>query len=92
MKIDFEKYKEQLFTILLNHDYHNEFLEFIDLKSSEGHSKKEIYKLFLEFHGEIKVDPRTKGNEKSYNRLSDFMDGFTAWNTGFRILPNKHDM
>ncbi len=52
-------------------------------------SKKDIYEMFLDFHREIQVDSRTKNNEGVYDRLSDFMDGFTAWGKSFKILPDK---
>jgi hypothetical protein len=64
----------------------------IDLLHKQGYTKAEIYDLFLAFHREIQIDPRTKNDENVYDRLSDFMDGFSAWSKNFKILPNEPDL
>ncbi len=92
MKIEYKEYKDKLFEILLTEDQSNGFLGLIDQLYNQGQTKAEIYALFLELHQEIQVDPRTKEDECVYDRLSDFMDGFSAWGKSFRILPNKPDL
>lgn len=92
MKIEFEKHKVRLFEILLGENHHDEFLYLIGQLSYQGKTKKEIYDLFLVFHKEIQVDLRTKENEKLYDNLSDFMDGFCATGKSFKILPNEPDL
>ncbi len=64
----------------------------MDILSKQGNSKKDIYNLFLEFHSEIQTDERTKKSVYIYDRLSDFMDGFTAWGKCYKILPNEPDL
>lgn len=78
MIMEFKDYKHRLFSILLGENHHDGFLDFIAQLSNQGQSKKEIYHLFLDFHREIQVDSKTKNNEDAYDRLNDFMDGFTA--------------
>jgi len=53
---------------------------------------KRKFMTFLLFHSEIQINKRTKMNEKVYNNLSDFMDRFTSWGKGFKILPNEPDL
>lgn len=90
--INFNHHKTQLFEILLGENHHHEFLKLIDLLSAQGHSKKVICELFIAFHKEIQLDSRTQNDEIIYDRLSDFMDGFTAWGKTFKILPNEPDL
>jgi len=92
MKIEHKVYKDRLFEILLGENHHNGFLDIIDQLYNRGQTKANIYALFLEFHQEIQIDPRTKDDEGVYDRLSDFMDGFSAWGKSFRILPNESDL
>jgi len=92
MKIEFEEHKDKLFEIILGENHHDEFLRLIDHLYANGKTKKEIYELFLVFLSEIQIDKRTKMNEKVYDNLSDFMDGFTSWGKGFKILPNEPDL
>ena len=92
MKIEFEEYKNRLFEIISGKNHHKEFLQLIEKLYNNGKTKKEIYDLFLVFHLEIQNDKRTKMNEKIYNNLSDFMDGFTGWSKGFKILPDEPDL
>jgi len=77
MKPKLQEHRDQLFDILLSNNHQDGFLNLIDQLSIQGHTKKDIYDLFLDFHREIQVDIRTKKNEDVYDRLSDFMDGFT---------------
>lgn len=91
MKLEFKKYKKELFTALLSEEFHVLFMNLIKNFSKQGHSKKEIYELFLDFHQEIQVTPETSESEELYDRLSDFMDGFTAWGKSFKILPDEPD-
>ena len=83
MKLDFEKYKDQLFQDLLSGSHHDRFMALIQQLNNQGNTKKEIYELFLEFHKEIQVDPRTKEKEIVYDHLSDFMDGFSDYGIRF---------
>ena len=92
MKLNLEEHKDRLFEILLSNNHHDGFLNLIDHLSLQGHTKTDIYDLFLDFHRVIQVDLRTKDNEEVYDRLSDFMDGFTAWGKKFKILPNEPDL
>lgn len=92
MQLDFVSYKEQLFAILAGEDHERKFLALIDQLSLQGHTKQEIYDLFLEFLKEIQIDPKTKGDEEAYDKLCDFMDGFTVWGKQFKILPNEPDL
>ena len=92
MKLKFENHKEKLFEILLGENHDDGFLSFIEPLSSQGKSKKEIYELFLVFHREIQIDPRTQHDEDMYDRLADFMDGFTVWGKSFSILPDEPDL
>jgi hypothetical protein len=89
MKLNFEEYREILFEKLLDEDYHEKLLGFINKLSKEEYSKKEICELFIVFHREIQIDPRTKDNEQVYDNLSDFMDGLSEWGKGWRILPDE---
>ena len=92
MSIDLTKYRNVLFEHLLGENPENKFKELIGQLSEGGYAKKEIYELFLEFHKEIQTDQRTKDDEEVYDRLSDFMDGFTSWSqSGAKILPNEPD-
>lgn len=50
--------------------------------------QKEIYELFLDFFKEIQIDSRTKGDEMAYDKLADFLDSFSDYGIGFKILPN----
>ena len=92
MKTEFEEYREILFEIVIGENHHDKFLYLINLLHNQGKTKKEIYDLFLDFHVEIQLDERTKKNEKVYNRLSDFMDGFTDSGKGFKILPDEPEI
>ena len=92
MKLELETYKVRLFGILLGANHHEGFLDLIDQLHHQGQTKAEIYDLFLDFHREIQIDPRTKNDEDVYDRLSDFMDGFTAWGKNFKILPHEPDL
>lgn len=89
MNIEFQKHKNTLFTALLGSNHHDLFMNIIYELHKQGHNKKEIYELFLEFHKAIQVDEITRHNDNIYNNLSDFMDGFTAWGGGNIILPNE---
>ncbi len=92
MKLNFEHHKDVLFKSLLDESYEEGLLNFIDRLHKGGHTKRDIYELFLEFIQEIQVDSRTKNNEDIFDRLADFMDGFTAWGGNFRILPSEPDI
>lgn len=92
MKLEFSKYKQSLFEILLSENYRERFLELINILSDEGSSKKDIYSLFLALHQEIQDDSRTENKEYIYNNLSDFMDGFTSFSGDYKILPNEPDV
>ena len=92
MEPNFIQYKAQLLEILMNENYHGNLIDLVDQLNGLGHTKMEIYNLFSTFHQQIQVDRRTHGNEDIYNRLSNFMDGFTAWGKSFRILPHEPDL
>jgi hypothetical protein len=92
MKLELGTYKDRLFEILLGDNHHSDFLDLIDQLYNQGQTKAEIYVLFLDFHQEIQIDPRTENDVVAYDRLSDFMDGFSAWGKSFRILPNEPDL
>ena len=89
MSQELEDHKEQMISILLSENYRDSFLRYIDSLNKKGMSKKEIYQRFLHLHLEIQIDPRTRNVEALYDRLSDFMDGFTSWNKGDEILPDE---
>jgi len=91
MKLEFDTYKESLFKILHGENYSEEFLILIDQLYQQGYSKFEIYKLFLTLHENIQIDLVTKDDMAIYDRLSDFMDGFTTWGKNFKILPHEDD-
>jgi hypothetical protein len=92
MKLELGTYKVRLLEILLGENHHGGLLDLIDQLHKQGHAKAEIYDLFLAFHEEIQIDPRTKNDEAIYDRLSDFMDRFTAWGKNFKILPHEPDL
>ena len=92
MKPNLEEYKDRLLDILLGKNHSNGFMNIIDQLSLKNHSKADIYDFFLDFHREIQFDKRTKENEEAYDRLSDFIDGFTAWGKKTKILPNEPDL
>lgn len=92
MKPNLEEHKDRLFEILISNNPHDGFLNFIEHLSLQGNTKADIYDLFLDFHGEIQVDSRTKDIEEIYDHLSDFMDGFTTWGKDFKILPEEPDL
>ena len=92
MTLRINKYRKQLFTILISSDFESGFLKLIDDLAQEGYSKPDIYYLFLELLREIELDNRTKDNEAIYDRLCDFMDGLTSWAKKFRILPEQPDI
>ena len=89
MKPEYQEYKERLFSIILGDNHHDELLNLIDQLHDNGASKNDIYDIFLNFHIEIQKDNRTKTSERIYDALSDFMDGFTDFGQGFKILPNE---
>ena len=70
----YDQYKNELYEILLGDRQEQKFLDLVESLRSEGYSSMIIYDLFLEFHKEIQIDPRTKDNEELYDLLSDFMD------------------
>ncbi|MEL6628634.1 MAG: hypothetical protein AAFY70_17530 [Bacteroidota bacterium] len=92
MKIKFDTYKDSLFTIILGDNLNDDCLVLIHKLSEKGYTKREIYDLFLVLFKEIQLDKRTKDSEQVYDELADFMDGFTAWGKGFKILPNEPDL
>ncbi len=92
MKPNLEEYKDRLFEILLSNNHQDGFLNLIENLCFRGHTKIDIYDLFHDFHMEIQVDIRTKENEGLYDRLSEFMDGFTSWGKNFKVLPNEPDL
>ena len=89
MNIEFQNHKESLFEIILGENHHIKLLNLINQLYENGKTKKEIYDLFLNFHAEIQIDKRTRELETIYDKLSDFMDGFTDYGKGSKILPNK---
>lgn len=92
MKLKLTDYEERLFTDLLDEGYVEKLLSLIKDLNDMGYTKRNIYGLFLDFHKEIQVDPRTKGDETIYDNLCDFMDGFTAWGKRWKILPHEPDV
>ena len=92
MKIKFDTYKDSLFAIILGDNLNDDLLVLIHKLSEKGYTKREIYDLFLVLFNEIQLDIRTKDSEQVYDELADFMDGFTAWGKGFKILPNEPDL
>ena len=92
MKIIFEEHQENLFKIILSDNQTDEFLILINKLKEKGHTKEEIYHLFLDFHTVIQIDERTKKAKKIFDFLSDFMDGFTAWGKENKILPDEPDL
>lgn len=92
MNPNFKEHKDILFEILLNKNYYSDLLMLIERLSKQGYTKKNIYNLLLCFHKEIQVDERTNRDEDAYNRLSDFLDEFTAWGNNFTILQNEPEI
>lgn len=92
MRIEFDNYKDNLFAAALAVHCEEHFLEIVQQLHDQGYTKMAIYELFLQFHQEIQIDPRTKDKEFVYDSLSDFMDGFTAWGKGNKILPEEEDV
>jgi hypothetical protein len=58
--------------------------------SKEGMSKKEIYGLFLEFYSFTGYSDDYSENQEEV--ILDFLDGFTSWAKGNRILPDEPDV
>lgn len=87
--MNFNNYKDKLFQILLSGNHHKEFVSLLNQLRKQGHSKKDLHHLFLEFHKEIQIDDRTKNDETSYNDLTDFMDCFIDDGFGFKFLPEE---
>jgi hypothetical protein len=92
MKLELGTHKARLLEILFGENHHDGLLDMIDQLHQQGYTKSDIYDLFLAFHKEIEIDPRTKNDEAVYDRLGDFMDGFTAWGKHFKILPHEPDL
>ncbi len=86
--MDFELYKGRLFEILLGESLYDDFMILINELHRQGFRKKEICSLFLEFQKDIQIDPRTKDDDRLFDILSDFMDGFDNTKE-FRILPDE---
>src|SRR5690349_19575934 len=93
---EFELSKQELLDIIVSEDYKDSLLKWVHQRSANGLSKKQIYDTLLLFHAEIQKhsDP----DDKLYDRLSDFMDGFTSWakynkdGSSARILPDEPDV
>lgn len=92
MKLELKKYKDRIFEVFMRDNQYDGLMDLIDQLHTQGQTKAEIYDLFLDFHREIQIDSKTKNDEDIYDRLSNFMDGFTAWGKDFKILPNKPDL
>ena len=92
MSLLFEDYKSKMFKILLGDDPFDTFLTMIDDLYAGGHSKIDIYRLFLELQLSMREDPRTSGNDTLDDQMVDFLDGFSAWGKSFKILPQEPDV
>lgn len=74
MEVQFHKYKEELYDILLGEHPNKEFDLFCNKLSEENCTSAMIYELFVQFHQDIQTNPSTKSNEDLYDLLSDYMD------------------
>ena len=92
MSLLFEDYKETMFNTLLGDQPFDAFLDMIDELYANGHSKVDIYRLFLELQLSMREDDRTKANEQLDDQMIDFLDGFSAWGKSFKILPQEPDV
>ncbi len=79
----------KLLQIFKEDSFEDSCIDYIHQLSSIGLSKKEIYLHFLAFHHEIQA---TSHSEVLYDRVSNFMDGFTTWEKDKKILPNEPDI
>ncbi|MEO1049916.1 MAG: hypothetical protein AAFX87_04805 [Bacteroidota bacterium] len=89
--IAYRNYKPLLFDRILNFDTSG-LEKLVNELSQQGHTKKEIYLLFEVFHRDVQTDSSTKDKEEYYDVLTDFMDGFTSWAKGARLLPDEPDV
>jgi hypothetical protein len=82
----------ELLEIITSDHYFEALKDWVIRKSNSGFSKRQIYDTLLLFHKDI-GDCSTL-SDKPYNRLSDFLDGFTSFavSESVRILPNEPDV
>lgn len=86
----FEPFKEELLSLTLELDYDKLELWVYDMKK-KGLSKKRIFDILSELFVFIQYNPKTANDESNYDFVADFLDRFTSWGMGFRILPNEPD-
>ncbi|MES2761147.1 MAG: hypothetical protein V4677_03030 [Bacteroidota bacterium] len=86
----FTESKQSLLDIVVDTNYSDKLLAWVEMKSKSGLSKKQIYDILLELHKDIQTRPDP--DDKLHARVADFMDGFTAWEKSFKILPNEPDI
>ena len=87
---EFIKHKHLHGFIITEIDYYNNLINWVNKMNENGHTKKQIYNVLLIFH--VHLQANTGPNEKFHNRLTDFLDLFTAWGKSSKILPNQPDI
>lgn len=87
---EFNKDKELLLQIIVDENYWETIHGWVMNKSMEGFSKKQIYNILCELQRDVQTRPDPE--ERLYDRIADFLDLFTSWCKGSRILPNEPDV
>lgn len=86
----FAGFQQELLSIITGENYWDKLLNWVELKHRSGLSKKEIYEVLLVLIDDIHTRPDP--GEVLYDKVADFLDGFTAWGKSFRILPDEPDI
>jgi hypothetical protein len=84
----FEESLDELLKIICADDHVELLKNWVLRKSGEGLKKEQIYTVLLYLHKKFSDHP----DEKIYDRISDFLDRFTSWAKGSRILPEEPDV
>jgi|ERR1043165_4576268 hypothetical protein len=87
---EFIKFQDELLRILNSDNYWTDLLTWINDRNKSGLTKKDIYLILLELFKDIQTRPDP--GDFLYDRLSEFLDGFTSWGKSFRILPGEPDI
>ncbi|HAA11836.1 MAG TPA: hypothetical protein DCE41_09120 [Cytophagales bacterium] len=88
---EYEQVRHQLLCFLQNEDFEG-LHAWVNIQHQTGNSKKLIYTWLLELHRLLGESIESDADEARHDQLVDFLDGFTAWGKGFRILPEEPDI
>jgi hypothetical protein len=86
----FTESKQSLLDIVVDTNYSDKLIAWVDIQRKSGISKKQIYSIFLELHKDIQTRPDP--DDKLHDRIADYMDGFTDWGKSFKVLRDEPDI